>query len=70
MVAGKLDRQGRSGSLGGGAAVGATNAAVGAGTAAAIGGYAGMAAAAATIVLLPFAVIGGAWGLPAWLMRG
>ncbi len=63
MVAGKLDRQGRSGSLGGGAAVGATTAAVGAGTAAAIGGYAGMAAAAATVVLLPFAVIGGAWGM-------
>lgn len=63
MVAGKLDRQGRSGSLGGGAAVGATTAAVGAGTAAAIGGYAGMAAAAATVVLLPFAVLGGAWGM-------
>jgi hypothetical protein len=62
MVDGKLDRQGRSGSLGGGAAVGATTAAVGAGTAAALGGYAGLAAAAATVVLLPFAVIGGAWG--------
>ncbi len=63
MVAGKLDGQGRSGSLGGGAAVGATTAAVGAGTAAAMGGYLGMAAAAATVVLLPFAVVGGAWGM-------
>ncbi len=63
MVAGKLDGQGRSGSLGGGAAVGATTAAVGAGTAAAVGGYLGMAAAAATVVLLPFAVVGGAWGM-------
>ncbi|MDQ3144829.1 MAG: hypothetical protein M3Q57_08135 [Pseudomonadota bacterium] len=63
MVAGKLDKEGRSGSLGGGAAVGAGTVAAGAGTAAAIGGYAGMAAAAATVVLLPFAVIGGAWGM-------
>jgi hypothetical protein len=63
MVAGKLDREGRTGSLGGGAAVGATTAAVGAGTAAAIGGYGGLAAASATIVLLPFAIVGGAWGM-------
>ncbi|HXH00200.1 MAG TPA: hypothetical protein VNI79_07290 [Sphingomicrobium sp.] len=63
MVAGKLDRQGRSGSLGGGAAVGATTVALGAGTATAIGGWAGVAAASATVVLLPFAVIGGAWGM-------
>lgn len=63
MVAGKLDGQGRSGSLGGGAAIGATTVAVGAGTAAAMGGWAGVAAASATVVLLPFAVIGGAWGM-------
>ena len=63
MVAGKLDRQGRSGSLGGGAAIGATTAAVGAGTAAAMGGWAGVAAASATVVLLPFAIVGGAWGM-------
>jgi len=63
MVAGKLDKQGRSGSLGGGAAIGVTTAAVGAGTAAAMGGWAGVAAASATVVLLPFAVIGGAWGM-------
>ena len=62
MVAGKLDRQGRSGSLGSGAAVGATTMAVGAGAATAMGGWAGVAAASATVVLLPFAIIGGAWG--------
>ena len=63
FVAGKLDQNGRSSSLGGGAAAGATTAAVGAGTAAAIGGYGGLAAASATIVLLPFAIVGGAWGM-------
>lgn len=63
LVAGKLDQNGRSTSLGAGAAAGATTAAVGAGTAAAIGGYGGLAAASATIVLLPFAIVGGAWGM-------
>jgi hypothetical protein len=63
MVAGKLDKQGRSGSLGGGAAVGATTMAVGAGAATAMGGWAGVAAASATVVLLPFAIVGGAWGM-------
>ena len=63
MVAGKLDRDGRAGSLGGGAAIGAGTVAAGAGTAAAMGGWAGVAAASATVVLLPFAVIGGAWGM-------
>ena len=63
MVAGKLDQQGRASSLGGGAAVGATTMAVGAGAATAMGGWAGVAAASATVVLLPFAVIGGAWGM-------
>ena len=63
MVAGKLDRQGRASSLGGGAAVGATTMAVGAGAATAMGGWAGVAAASATVVLLPFAIVGGAWGM-------
>jgi hypothetical protein len=63
LVAGKLDQNGRAKSLGAGAAAGATTAAVGAGTAAAIGGYGGLAAASATIVLLPFAIVGGAWGM-------
>jgi hypothetical protein len=64
MVAGKLNQEGRSGSLGAGAAAGATTAAVGAGTAAIIGPSMGaLAVASATVVLLPFAVVGGAWGM-------
>jgi len=46
LVAGKLDSSGRNGSAGAGAATGAATAAVG----------------SATIVLLPFAILGGAWG--------
>jgi hypothetical protein len=64
MAAGKLNQEGRSGSLGAGAAAGATTAAVGAGTVAVIGPSMGaLAVASATVVLLPFAVIGGAWGM-------
>lgn len=62
-VAGKLDAHGRAGSAGAGAAAGAGTAVAGGATAAAIGGYGGLAAASATIVLLPFAVLGGAWGM-------
>lgn len=63
QVEGKLDSAGRSGSAAAGAAAGATTAAVGGTAAAAAGGYAGLAAASATIVLLPFAILGGAWGM-------
>ena len=63
LIAGKLDSSGRSGSAAAGAAVGATTAAAGSTAAAAVGGYAGLAAASATIVLLPFAIVGGAWGM-------
>ena len=63
FVAGKLDSSGRSGSAGAGAAAGAATAAVGSTAAAAAAGYAGMAVAAATVVLLPFAVLGGAFGM-------
>ena len=63
LAAGKLDLTGRRGSAATGAAAGAGTAAVGGATAAAMGGYAGVAAASATIVLLPFAVVGGAWGM-------
>jgi hypothetical protein len=64
MAAGKLNQDGRAGSLGAGAAAGATTAAVGAGTVAAIGPSMGaLAVASATVVLLPVAVIGGAWGM-------
>ncbi len=63
FVAGKLDSSGRTASAGAGAAAGAATAVVGSTAAAATAGYAGMAAAAATIVLLPFAILGGAWGM-------
>lgn len=63
LVAGKLDSSGRTGSAGAGAAAGGATAVAGGATAAAIGGYAGLAAVAATVVLLPFAVVGGAWGV-------
>jgi hypothetical protein len=62
LVAGKLDSNGRSGSAGGAAAAGATTAVAG-GALATAGGYAGLAAASATVVLLPFAIVGGAWGM-------
>src|SRR6476469_7847345 len=63
LVAGKLDMSGSAGSAATGVAAGAGTAAVGGATAAAVGGYAGLAAASATIVLLPFAIVGGAWGM-------
>lgn len=63
LVAGKLDSSGRSGSLGAGAGAGAGTAAVGGTAAAVAGGWGGVALASATVVLLPFAVIGGAWGM-------
>ncbi|MFL6736990.1 MAG: hypothetical protein ACJ8F4_08035 [Sphingomonas sp.] len=63
LVAGKLDLSGRRSSAAGGVAAGAGTAAVGGAAAAAAGGYAGLAAASATIVLLPFAIVGGAWGI-------
>lgn len=62
LVAGKLDASGRSSSAQAGAAAGATTAVAG-GALASAGGYAGLAAASATIVLLPFAIVGGAWGM-------
>src|SRR5690242_6009990 len=58
LVNGKLTATGRRASVAGGAAAGAGTAAVG-GALAAGGGYAGLAAASATIVLLPFAIVGG-----------
>lgn len=63
LVTGKLDSSGRSSSAGAGAAAGAATAAAGGTAAAAAGGYAGLAAASATVVLLPFAILGGAWGM-------
>jgi hypothetical protein len=63
LVAGKLDSHGRGGSLAAGAGAGAGTAAVGSTAAAAVGGWSGLAVASATVVLLPFAVLGGAWGM-------
>ena len=62
LVQGKLDASGRRSSAGAGAAAGATTALAG-GALATAGGYAGLAAASATVVLLPFAIVGGAWGM-------
>jgi hypothetical protein len=63
LVTGKLDANGRSSSVAAGAGAGAGTAAVGGAAAAAAGGWGGVALASATIVLLPFAVVGGAWGM-------
>ena len=63
LVEGKLDKSGRAGSAAAGAGAGAGTAAVGAATATAVGGWSGVALASATVVLLPFAVLGGAWGM-------
>ena len=63
LVQGKLDASGRVASGAAGAAAGATTAAVGSAAATAVGGYAGLAAVGATIVLLPVAILGGAWGM-------
>lgn len=62
VISGNLKSSGKRGSAAGGAAAGAGTAAVG-GALATAGGYAGLAAASATVVLLPFAIIGGAWGM-------
>ena len=63
FVAGKLDSSGRLGSAAAGVGAGATTAVVGTSAAVATASYAGMAVVAATVVLLPFAVLGGAWGM-------
>lgn len=63
LVSGKLDANGKSASVAAGAGAGAGTAAVGGAAAVAAGGWGGVALASATIVLLPFAVVGGAWGM-------
>jgi hypothetical protein len=63
FVEGKLDSDGRAGSAGAGAAVGVGTAAAGGAAAAAAGPWAGAAVASATVVLLPVAILGGAWGM-------
>ena len=63
LVAGKLDSSGRLASGAVGAAAAGTTAAVGAAAASSAGLYSGMAIASATVVLLPVALIGGAFGM-------
>lgn len=63
LIEGKLDQSGRLASAAGGAAAGGAGVAVGTATAAAVAGYGGMAVVAATVVLLPFAIVGGAVGM-------
>jgi len=63
FVAGKLDRSGRLASAAGGAAASGAAVAAGSATAVAVAGYAGLAVVAATVVLLPFAAVGGAIGM-------
>ncbi len=63
LVDGKLDSSGRAASAATGVAAGATTAAVGAAAASSAGLYGGMAIASATVVLLPVALIGGAFGM-------
>ena len=63
MVAGKLDKSGRLGSAGAGAAAGAATLAGGAAAASSAGLYGGLAVASATIVAIPFVAIGGAWAM-------
>lgn len=63
IIAGKLNSSGKAASIGAGAKTGAGTAAVGGTAAALAGGWGGVALASATVVLLPFAVIGGAVGM-------
>ena len=63
LVAGKLDRDGRLGSAGAGAAATGAMAVAGGAAASSAGLYAGAAVASATVVLLPFVAFGGAWGM-------
>jgi len=63
LVAGKLDRNGRVGSGAAGAAAGGALAVAGGAAASSAGLYAGAAVASATIVLIPFVALGGAFGM-------
>ena len=63
FVTGKLDSDGRLASGAAGAAVGGATALAGGAAATSAGMYAGAAVASATIVLIPFVALGGAYGL-------
>ena len=63
LVEGKLDGNGRMGSGAAGAAAGSAAAVAGGAAASSMVPAVGAALATATIVLLPFAIFGGAWGM-------
>jgi len=63
LVAGKLDGSGRLASGGVGAASGAAVGAAGTAAATSAGLYGGMAVLGATLIAMPFAIVGGAWGM-------
>jgi len=62
-VTGKLDSNGRLGSGGAGVAAGGAIGVAGGAAATGAGLYGGMAVMSATLVLMPVAIIGGAWGM-------
>lgn len=61
LADGKLDSSGRLSSGGAGAAAGGATMAVGSAAAAGVGGWGGLAVASATVVALPFVMVGGGW---------
>ena len=61
LIAGKLDKDGRLASAGAGVAAGAATMGAGAAAASSAGLVGGAGIAAATVVLIPFAAVGGAW---------
>ena len=63
FVTGKLDSNGRLASGGAGVAAGGAFGVAGGAAAASAGLYGGMAVATATVVLLPVAIVGGAFGM-------
>jgi hypothetical protein len=63
FVTGKLDRNGRLGSGGAGAAAGGAVGVAGTAAATSAGLYGGMAVMSATLVLMPVAIVGGAIGM-------
>ena len=63
LIAGKLDSSGRLASGGAGAATGLAVGAAGSAAATGAGFYGGMAVLSATLVAMPFAIVGGAWGM-------
>ena len=63
IASGKWFRSDRTASGGAGAAAGLATGAAGTAVASSVAGWSGMAVMGATVVLAPFAVLGGAWSL-------